>query len=71
MKHESEDERHDSDWDVTQCACGHLTLRLGTVRLDFSPEKFAQLQRLVNGAMQQFQVGGGREQGTGSKTFMH
>ena len=45
-----------ADWQVTQCGCGHLTLRLGTVRIEFTPQEFAQLDRLITGAMKRFDV---------------
>ena len=24
------------DWHASQCACGHITLRLGTIRMEFT-----------------------------------
>jgi hypothetical protein len=45
-----------TDWRVTQCACGQLTLRLGHARFDFSREEFAELYRLVQHAMVEFQI---------------
>jgi hypothetical protein len=58
--HESKHESgHGTGWQVTKCACGHLTLRLGTVRIDFTPAEFAQLERLVAQAMRRFEVESG------------
>jgi hypothetical protein len=60
MKSESHKSRHEpahgADWQVTQCACGQLTLRLGPVRIEFSPQEFAQLDRLVADAVKRFEV---------------
>lgn len=47
---------NDGEWHVAQCACGQLTLRIGTVRLEFSRDQFAQLHRLVLEAMTEFQI---------------
>jgi len=33
-----------------------LTLRLGTIRIEFTPQEFAQLDRLITGAMKRFDV---------------
>ncbi len=45
-----------TEWQVTQCACGHLTLRLGTIRLEFTEQEFVQLGRLVTEAMKCFEL---------------
>jgi hypothetical protein len=66
-----DDEPQEDGWDVTQCKCGHLTLRLGTLRLDFSPEEFAQLHRLIDGAVEEFQLGAGPVGAMPGKIFMH
>lgn len=38
------------DYEVTACECGHLTLRIGAVRLDLSREEFARLRDVVTEA---------------------
>ena len=52
-RHESD---HGADWQVTRCACGLMTLRIGPIRIEFTPEEFAQLDRLVGDAMKRFEV---------------
>ena len=58
---------HDMKWDghdstpggerqVTRCTCGRLTLKLGTLRIEFSTYEFAQLDRLVATAMKRFEL---------------
>ena len=54
---DADDRQHDDGWDVTECGCGQLTLRIGAVRLDFSREEFGRLHRLIEGAANEFQVG--------------
>jgi hypothetical protein len=71
MRHESDNPPQADSWDVTQCECGHLTLRLGTIRLDFAPEEFVRLHRLLDGAVEEFQVGAGAAPVTHSKRVMH
>ncbi|MGE3277870.1 MAG: hypothetical protein AB7O67_22375 [Vicinamibacterales bacterium] len=53
----STDHRH--TWGVSRCACGHFTLRLGTVRVDLSTEEFVRLSHLLREADAHFL--GGRE----------
>ena len=48
--------RHGNEWHVTQCACGHLTLQLGPVRVEFTTEEFALLHQLVGQAMTEFDI---------------
>ena len=43
-------------WQVSQCECGHLTLQLGTMRIEFTRAEFAQLERLVVEARKRFGV---------------
>jgi len=45
-----------SEWHVTQCACGQLTIRIGPIRVEFSREEFAQLHRLVQHAVTEFKI---------------
>lgn len=45
-----------AEWQVTQCACGQLTLRLGALRIEFTPEEFAQLDRMIGDAAKRFEV---------------
>jgi hypothetical protein len=54
----SHHDAHDDSggWQISQCACGRLTIRLGAVRVEFSREEFAQLHCLVQQAMTEFQV---------------
>jgi hypothetical protein len=63
MKSHSPHSRHDSahgaDWQVTRCACGLMTLRIGPIRIEFTPEEFAQLDRMVGDAMKRFEVAAG------------
>jgi len=44
------------DWHVSQCACGHITLRLGTIRLELTKAQFADLHKMVGEAMSEFQI---------------
>jgi hypothetical protein len=44
------------EWHASQCACGHVTLRLGSVQLEFSRAKFAELHKLVGEAMHEFDI---------------
>jgi hypothetical protein len=44
------------EWHVSQCACGHITLKLGTVQMEFTKEQFADLHKLVGEAMTEFQI---------------
>ena len=44
------------DWHASQRACGHITLRLGTVQMEFTKEQFADLHKLITGAMREFQI---------------
>ena len=50
------DSHGDSEWRVTRCACGRLTLRLGQVRIELSPDEFAQLHGLLRHAMTEFEI---------------
>jgi hypothetical protein len=43
-------------WHARQCACGHITLKLGTVQMDFTKEQFANLHKLVSEAINEFQI---------------
>jgi hypothetical protein len=43
-------------WQVTECGCGQLTLRLGRIRLELTREEFAQLHGLVEDAMNRFDI---------------
>jgi hypothetical protein len=45
-----------AEWQVSQCACGQLTLRLGALRIEFTPEEFAQLDRMIADAAKRFEV---------------
>jgi hypothetical protein len=47
---------HGAEWQVTRCACGQLTLRLGALRLEFTPEEFARLDRMIADAAKRFEV---------------
>ncbi len=49
---------NDFDCQVTACECGNLTLRVGRIRVEFSPEEFMQLQRLLALASLRFDVAG-------------
>ena len=60
-----------ADWQVTQCACGHLTLRLGTIRIEFTPQEFAQLEKLVAGAMKSFDVAAADAESVYGKPITH
>lgn len=44
------------DWHARQCACGHITLKLGTIQLELTKEQFADLYKLVSEAMREFQI---------------
>ena len=44
------------DWHARQCACGHITLKLGMVQMEFTKEQFADLHKLVGEAMAEFQI---------------
>jgi len=44
------------DWHASQCACGHITLKLGTVQMEFTKEQFADLHKLVSEAMREFEI---------------
>lgn len=44
------------DWHVSQCACGHITLRLGTVQMEFTKREFAELFKLVGEGMDEFNI---------------
>lgn len=46
----------DPQWHVSRCTCGGLTLRLGPFRVEFTPDEFAQLHRLVTEAMTEFRI---------------
>jgi hypothetical protein len=50
------DPNHGPEWQVTQCACGQLTLRLGPIRIEFTPDEFAQLDRMIADAAKRFDV---------------
>jgi hypothetical protein len=71
MASDPHDPIHADDWCVTQCACGQLTLRLGAMRIDFGPEEFAQLHRLLSHAMQQFDVPLHTRPASAAKALMH
>lgn len=45
-----------SEWHVTQCECGQITVRLGPTRVEFTREEFARLHRLIQEAMTHFRV---------------
>lgn len=47
---------HTTAWHATQCACGHVELRLGTTRMVFTPAEFSQLHRLMDEAMRAFGI---------------
>ena len=47
---------HGADWRATQHACGHVTLRLGRIQLQFAREEFSRLHHLVRQAMTHFQI---------------
>jgi hypothetical protein len=44
------------DWHASQCACGHITLRLGTIQMEFTKQEFADLYKLVGEAMSEFEI---------------
>ncbi len=44
------------DWHDSRCACGHITLRLGMIRMEFTKEQIADLHKLVGEAMSEFQI---------------
>jgi hypothetical protein len=44
------------DWHARQCACGHITLRLGMIQVEFTREQFADLHKLVGEAMSEFHI---------------
>lgn len=46
----------DGEWHVTQCACGHITLRLGTLRGLFTRKEVADLHSLLHEAMLEFGI---------------
>lgn len=43
-------------WSVGQCDCGRVTLRLGQVTIELSPEEFSQLHRLIGQAMTELDI---------------
>lgn len=45
-----------SEWGVGRCQCGCIVLRLGEVQKSFTPAEFAELHRLLQVAMQAFDV---------------
>lgn len=47
---------HSDDYEVTECECGHLTVRIGHVRVDLSREQFALLRQAVVDAAERFNV---------------
>ena len=72
MKSEAANQRCDDErWRITECHCGQITLRIGAIRLDFTPEEFARLHRLVDEASRKLQPGISSPQTAGSKTFTH
>ena len=44
------------EWHASLCACGHITLRLGTVQLEFTRHQFAELHKLIGEAMNEFDI---------------
>ena len=44
------------EWHASQCACGHITLKLGTIQMEFSKEQFADLHKLIGEAMSEFEI---------------
>jgi hypothetical protein len=44
------------EWHASQCACGHITLKLGAIQMEFTKEQFADLHRLIGEAMSEFQI---------------
>ena len=44
------------DWHASQCACGHITLKLGTIQIELTKEQFADLHKLVGEAMNEFEI---------------
>ncbi len=52
---EAELHEHDEpEWGVVRCACGRLYLKLGSLRLEFTPEQFQNLHILVRDAARHF-----------------
>jgi hypothetical protein len=51
-----------SGWHVRQCACGQLTLQLGSMRIEFSRTEFAQLHRLLERAVSEFCIASSQQQ---------
>ena len=47
---------HVVEWHVSQCQCGHITLKLGTMQMEFTKEEFADLHRLIDQAMREFGI---------------
>lgn len=45
---------HGPEWGVVRCACGRLYLKLGPMRLEFTPEQFQQLHLLIRDAGEHF-----------------
>jgi hypothetical protein len=44
------------EWHACQCACGHITLKLGTIQMELTKEQFADLHKLIDEAMSEFQI---------------
>ncbi len=40
----------DPGYDVSECECGHLAVRIGRVRVELTREEFLQLHRAVRAA---------------------
>lgn len=52
----SDRHEHGPEWGVVRCACGRLYLKLGPMRLEFTPEQFHQLHLLIRDAGEHFGV---------------
>lgn len=50
------DSCHSDDYEVTECECGHLTLRFGRLRIELTRQEFARLRQELAEAAVRFNV---------------
>jgi hypothetical protein len=55
-KGSSREAGHGPDWGVIRCECGVLHVKLGPVRLEFTPAEFHRLQVLINRAAWTYEI---------------
>lgn len=51
-------QHHSRGWSVHRCDCGQVTLALGALRIDLTPEELGDLFRLLRAATEHFEIDG-------------